>query len=497
MIRKMALVLLSVMLFILPAAAEEGQRAPDYLLEGFDDASHDWETNRFFQRMQERTGIVLELREHADAEGWDRRKQEIAAGEDLPDVLFKAQLTPAETMAMAAGGILIDLKPYLPEYAPDLWKILQEHPDYLEAVTLPDGTIPALPAVSELPNNDLMWINSAWLKNLHLDVPATADELTETLRAFRTGDPNRNGRADEIPLTFVSMWELRFLGHAFGLNDNDYYIHVEDGKVSSGLRTDENRAFLTWLNQLWTENLLDHSGFVTMDSLRQITDGNAAIPYGVLLSSSPLTVVPSSALNQYSVLEPLTWNGKQTYRDLLGPVTRGTFALTRACREPEKMVAWVNTLYTREGSLLLQVGQEGEEYFWTEDGTWDWMADMETVAKEVLPNSTLSDGGVAPGIIELDFQSRYTDPATVRMIREMAAVREKCSMPYPLVFLSAEDAARAAALQAEIAPFAEERMAAFVTGDVPLTDDNWEAFVRGLEERGLDEMTAIWQKYVK
>ena len=129
MIRKMALVLLSVMLFILPAAAEEGQRAPDYLLEGFDDASHDWETNRFFQRMQERTGIVLELREHADAEGWDRRKQEIAAGEDLPDVLFKAQLTPAETMAMAAGGILIDLKPYLPEYAPDLWKILQEHPE--------------------------------------------------------------------------------------------------------------------------------------------------------------------------------------------------------------------------------------------------------------------------------------------------------------------------------------------------------------------------------
>ena len=243
-----------------------------------------------------------------------------------------------------------------------------------------------------------------------------------------------------------------------------------------------NPAFLTWLNQLWTENLLDHSGFVTMDSLRQITDGNAAIPYGVLLSSSPLTVVPSSALNQYSVLEPLTWNGKQAYRDLLGPVTRGTFALTRACREPEKMVAWVNTLYTREGSLLLQVGQEGEEYFWTEDGTWDWMADMETVAKEVLPNSTLSDGGVAPGIIELDFQSRYTDPATVRMIREMAAVREKCSMPYPLVFLSAEDAARAAALQA---------------GDVPLTDENWESFVRGLEERGLDEMTAIWQKYVK
>lgn len=497
MFKKMALILLSAMLFVLPAAAEEGQRAPDFLMEGFDDSSHDWENNRFFERMQERTGIVLELREHADSGEWSRRKREIAAGEDLPDVLFKAQLTPAETMAMAADGILIDLKPYLQEYAPDLWRILQEHPDYMEAITLPDGTIPALPAVSELPNNDLIWINASWLKNLNLETPTTAEELTEVLRAFKTGDPNRNGKADEVPLTFIGMWELRFLGHAFGLIDNDYYIHVTDGKVSSGLCTDENRAFLTWLNQLWQENLLDHSGFVTMDSLRQITDSGAAIPYGVMLSSSPLTVVPSTAMSQYSVLMPLTWEGRQVYRDLIGPLTRGTFAVTRNCREPEKMAAWVNILYTHEGSLLLQVGMEGEEYIWTEDGTWDWMADLETVANEVLPNCTLNDGGTAPGIVELEFQSRYTDPATTNMIREMAAAREKCVTPYPLVFLSAEDADRAAALQARIAPFAEEQMAAFVTGDVPLTDGNWEAFVRGLEERGLDEMTAIWQKYVK
>ena len=233
--------LAAVLMLLMPltAVAEEGQRAPDYLMEGYDEATHDWETNRFFQRMQEKTDIAFEFREYTDAEAWAGRKKAITSGEDLPDVLFKAQLTAAETRDMAAAGILTDLKPYLAEYAPDLWQLLQAHPDYLEAITLPDGSIPVLPSISELPNNDLMWINTAWLKNLHLEMPSTADELTEVLRAFRNGDPNRNGKADEVPLTFIGMWELRFLGHAFGLYDNDYYLHAEDGVVSSGLKTDE------------------------------------------------------------------------------------------------------------------------------------------------------------------------------------------------------------------------------------------------------------------
>ena len=114
------LAVLLALLTALAATAEEGQRAPDYLMEGYDESSHDWETNLYFQRMQEKTGIAFEFREYTETDAWTQRKRAIAAGEDLPDVLFKAQLTAAETRDMAAAGILIDLKPYLEEYAPDL-----------------------------------------------------------------------------------------------------------------------------------------------------------------------------------------------------------------------------------------------------------------------------------------------------------------------------------------------------------------------------------------
>ena len=498
--RKALSILLAAMLILTVCPAlSEGQQAPDFLLEGYDGdgGNRVWENNLFFQRMQERTGVSFQFRQYSDWDQWAARKQTLIQGEDLPDVLFKAELNATEIREMAENGVLLDLKPYLAEYAPDLWALLEANPEDLAAITMPDGSIRALPSINELPNNDLMWINTDWLKNLHLEPPKTAEEMTEVLRAFKNGDPNRNGRADEVPLTFIGMWELRFLGHAFGITDNDYYLSVKDGRAVPSLTSEENRAFLTWLHQLWQEELLDHKGFINMDTLRQVTDEKAAMTYGMMLSIRPETVVPSAALSQYGVLEPLAYEGKQVYRNLLGRVTRGTFAITRECKAPEKLISWVNYLYTHEGSVLMQAGLEGEEYFWNEDGRWEWMADLQTVGNEVLPNATLSGGGTAPGIVEMDFQRQHADTGIQRLIEQMSQVVRYAVTPFPLVNLSREDAERAARLQADIAPFAEQTMAEFVTGDREINDENWAAFAEGLEARGFSEMIALWQQYVR
>ena len=479
-------------------ALAEGPKAPDYILEGFDGENSGviWETNLFFTRMQEKTGISFQFRQEATADGWTNRKKEIARGENLPDVLFKAELTTEETAQMAKDGILVDLKPYLEQYAPDLWAILQANPEYLAAITLPDGKIVALPAFNRLQNNDLMWINRTWLNRLQLKTPTTADELTEVLRAFKTQDPNGQNGADEIPLAFIGMWELRFLGHAFGMIDNDYYMAVEDGKVVSHLDSEQNRAFLSWLHTLWEEKLLDQNGFSIADSLRQITDDKKAIPYGMIMGPTPLTTIPVSALGQYDILMPLKADGKQVYRDLPGDLIPGTFAITSACKEPEKLVAWVNILYTREGSSMAQYGLEGEEYSWREDGLWEWNEDLNTVANYILKTNTISGGTAAPGIELEDFQLKYSDEATRRNIEMMAEAKQYSVKPFPAVVLNEEDAAEIARIQKELGRYAEKTMACFVTGDIPLDDENWNAFCDRVHELGLDDAKAICQKYV-
>ena len=497
--RRFASILLAAALLFSAAAAESVQKAPDYIMEGYDGdlSGRNWDTNLFFSRMQERTGISFQFRQHTDREKWNERKRELSEGTDLPDILFKAELDPGEVRDLYQAGRIIDLSPYLEQYAPDLWRLLEEHPEWKKAISMPDGAIPALPAINTLQSNDAMWINSDWLRRLGMEAPKTAEELKDTLLAFLEKDPNGNYQRDEVPLTFLSMWELRFLGHAFGITDNDYYLSVTDGEVTSSLKTDRNRAFLTWLHEMWKADLLDYGGFSSTDSMRQVTDEKKAAPYGVLLSTSPLTLLPESSLGQYMLLEPLVYDGKQVYRDLFGDTVRGCFAVTSACREPEKIVAWVNFLYTSEGSRLAFYGEEGEDYIWNEDGYWEWNDTLENVANVILPEHTLSEGGVAPGIADSKFQLKYRDENTRTNIEQLKRLKEFSVSPFPPVTLSAEDEARVAEIQRGLSSYAEKTMARFVTGDIELNDGNWETFCRTLDEKGLPEMISIWQKYVQ
>lgn len=494
--------IIMVLLLICGIAAAEGIQAPEYIMEGYDgdDTGRVWDGNLFFTRMQDETGIRFLFRQASSYEEWKERVAKIIAGENPPDVLFKAELSPSETRKLYEAGIIIDLRDLIETHAPDLKplleKLAEEHPDWMNGITMPDGAIAALPAFNSLQNNDLMWINAEWLKALGLKKPTTADELTEVLRAFKTRDPNRNGKEDEIPLTFISMWELRFLGHAFGMIDNDYYVSVRDGKVTSGLTTDQNRAFLTWLNLLWNEKLLDHDGFNQTDAMRRITDPDKAIPYGMLMGDTPVAVVPASHMSKYEALEPLKYDGKQVYRDLAGDVIRGTFAITSGCKEPERIMEWVNYLYTESGALLAQYGKLGEEYVIDDQGMWNWALDEASVAETVIPKRTISSGTPFPGIALEDFQLHYAVPQTRRIVEMMAEMKKYSQLPYPYVMLSDADAAEIARIQADVMGYAEQAMACFVTGDLEMNDANWQEFCETVHAKGLDDAIAIWQKYI-
>lgn len=47
------------------------------------------------------------------------------------------------------------------------------------------------------------FINKKWLDAVGAEVPTTTEEFAEVLRLFKENDPNGNGEADEIPMTFI------------------------------------------------------------------------------------------------------------------------------------------------------------------------------------------------------------------------------------------------------------------------------------------------------
>ena len=59
---------------------------------------------------------------------------------------------------MKTKGYIVDLAPYLEQYAPDLYRLLEEHPDWKKAITMEDGAIPAQArSVFPLPERNGTW----------------------------------------------------------------------------------------------------------------------------------------------------------------------------------------------------------------------------------------------------------------------------------------------------------------------------------------------------
>ena len=61
----------------------------------------------------------------------------------------------------------------------------------------------------------------------------------------------------------------------------------------------------------------------------------------MFFAPTPVNLVPYDMSSDYVLLEPLTFDGKQVYRDLYGEVTRGTFAITSAAQDPGSVGWWM------------------------------------------------------------------------------------------------------------------------------------------------------------
>lgn len=473
-----------------PALAESS-----FVMAGYDPASvkHVWAENYFFQRMEQNTGIHFSFRQYSDAAEWTKVKAGLAADEDRPDVLFKAQMSQDEIQSLYNAGVLIDLKPYLSECMPALSALLAEHPEWEKAITLPDGAIAALPQFNSLQSNNAMWINSSWLRMLHLDAPTTLEELTEVLRAFKTQDPNRNSKADEIPLEYTGMWDLRWFGHAFGLVADDYYLYAEDGQIRSILTDSRNRTFLEWLHMLWEERLIDHMGLSSAESLRQVTDSKATITYGIVMGPSASLMIATTASSDYDVLMPMICEGRQSYRSLLGDLCPGTFAVTDACKDPAAVLKWADILYTEAGCFLAYTGLEDKEWERNEDGTWSWLEDMETVSSSILPDSTIGEGTAIPGYVPVSYQASFDNEQVRRNVAGLDALSKAAVRPVPDLVLTAEEKKELSSVWAELGGWAETQMTWFMSGDQPLNDETWMAFCEGAEQRGLSRLVSIFQ----
>lgn len=186
------------------------------------------------------------------------------AGEQDVD-LWLIPFSTSQVLTMVDAGKLLPLNDLIDEYAPNLKAALEEHPEFREYLTAPDGNIYTFFTTDcglHMPNRRKMFVKKDWLNAYRESVgdetaPNTVEEFEEMLVFFRDSDLNGNGAQDEIPLigsTNVEDEPLYYLMNAFTQASDSFY-HIEDGQIVFEANSDAWREGLKWIAHLNSEGL--------------------------------------------------------------------------------------------------------------------------------------------------------------------------------------------------------------------------------------------------
>lgn len=454
-----------------------------------------WAASKFFKRMEALTGIAVEPTGVADEDEYAEMLDQMIAGDVRTDALFKADLTREMEIRLLDSGAIIDLSALIDAHMPNLSALLDANPAWREVIALEDGRIASLPLINGKERQAALWINKGWLTKLGVAMPTSLTELEEALLAIRDGDPNGNGKKDETGADLIGVYEMRWLLPYFGVVADDYHLARNgSGEIVFAPELPAYREFIALLKDWFEKGVLPEDAFTRVHASAALNSVDEDVPVtsGMLLSVTPYTHLNADAVMDYEPVLLAGPTGTTRWRDLLGAVWTGCFAVTSRCEDPAKALAWVDALYGEEGAMLGYAGVEGEDYTMSEQGYWSFgvsgNADVSKLRSEVL----MYTGVPMPGLYPADFIHKVDsdlDRHVFEASEKVRAVSERVTQAY---CLGEKEQARANELAFAIGRIVDEGIARFATGEVELNDANYDAWLAELKQAGSKELTELF-----
>ncbi len=457
-----------------------------------------------FQMIEKRTNVRIEW--EMINTGWTEKKSLIFANNELPDAFFGAKAFSNTDIANNAA-FFAPLEDLIEAYCPNISRMFEEYPEYRKYVTAADGHIYSIPQRMPLrpKTRNIQYINKAWLDTLGLAVPTTTEEFYHVLKAFKDGDPNGNGKRDEIPFIFDQLKSangmISIFG-AFGLSENTSgdWIMVENGKVSYIFADPRLKEAVSYMHRLYREGLIDSEVFT-----QPVGQLNAKVrnPEIALVGSGYNWTIEAAMNNanrakDYIALPPLKGpNGDQLWRpSTIMTGDNNVFLMSKENPHKEITMAWIDQFYDPKLGIQLYFGPEGSCLEIGSDGRY-------TILPSQDPKMTADAWMWANGLN--DRSPIFIDPEFEKSINWNSWVAEKLSLdaiyaPYaakveeypPFMHYTRAESDEMAMIHTELNKFATQRIAQWVVNGT--VDAEWDAYRKQLDNIGLPRLIQIRQK---
>ena len=457
-----------------------------------------WDYFDCFQAVEALTNVHIDFEAVSFESYMSNYNIYIAAG-DYADLLINVNSSyVGGTSAAHDEGVIVDLTPYLAEYAPDYNRMLEGDPKLHEAAYNADGLALRFIAAYDTPGiKNGSVVRGDWLQTLDMEIQ-NIDDLHSYLLAAK----NQFGATTPLFMTstandFCSGWDI----HKYNVGGGDLSFFVTDGTVKTPLNEDAFRDYLKTMHQWFDEGLI-YQDFATTffdphgNALNQmIYNGEVAIWATMLegLDNYAVNATDPSFISQ--PIPEVTLTGEINHCTAVEYVIGDLdICVSTNCANVELAVSWMNYWYTEEGIRMYNYGPEGDAYH-LEDGTVvfedfvlqnEYGVDVSSFLRMYCPYGSFT------GIY---LRSRLTDYSSQLQLDAAEIWSNSNDGAYVMpdgVTLDAVSNERQSSLAADITTYADTCIPKFIMGDMDI-DAEWDTYVETLNSMGIEECIALEQ----
>lgn len=430
---------------------------------------------------------------------WGDKKGTVLGGGDLPDAFFGNNGINDSDIANNVDSF-IPLEKYINKKTmPNLYKIMKKDPKMRAIVTNADGHIYSLPsrtAGRTLVGNAL-FINQKWLDKMGLKMPTTYQEFTDVSAKMVNGDANGDGKKNEYGLNAFTNLGMIPWGVETSSSTLDQWMNYNGKKVYFTPATTTFKKAIAAMHTAYQKGAIDPEYF-TQDFTKLLDKINHST--GTITASvtyTPVTI--GTTKDEYQVVPALVGVDGKKHAELdQDSYARNQFEVTTSCKNPAKLLSWVDKFYEPDNSIQAYYGPIGKTVKKNSDGTYTLLKDPtgKWVQDDFALKNAFRDWAPQYGGKELSSKIHFVAGEGDGLRQVIAKKLDKYTgHQYPMLSFTTDEQKELSSLQTDIDGYVNNKYATWVTkGGV---DKDWNSYISQLNTMGLKRYLQIQNKALK
>lgn len=446
--------------------------------------------------MNEATNVYIDFQAVAGGFVEQEAFNLMIAADDYTDIIGVMNYYSTGHEGAIDDGVIIDIYDDLKEYAPNYWNLLTSNDNAYMTMRTQSGYMGCIAQLLKKAGteNQGMIIRKDWLEAAGMDAPTTLDEMEQYLTYCK----------DNYGAYAYLQFEGKDTDWGSAFNISPGAFNVFDGVVTHSYTTDAFKDYLATMNDWYAKGLFNAEFYNDTDITTVRTD----------MANDLCSFVDGSAEGMSNIFD---FNPNNAEMELLGipyPKAEGvdeihvgyesqliknsdTWAISSACGDHTALLKLVNYLYSEEGQLLYNWGEEGVSYELDANGEPQW---TDLVVNNVdglnfMFASYLYATGVGsvyfPGVYDMEKGFYSYNDDQLAAVDTFASLTDGANNLPVYVTLTTDELTQYNSYATDLETYADAEVLKFILGDRSL--DEVDAFVDQLYTMGLQEMTDLYQ----